>query len=194
MKKRRAIDPEATREAILAAALALFSERGYGATSVRDVAERAGVAKSLVLYHFASKELLWTTTIESHIRPLVGTFLRYAQGDPTLTFRGLLRARFEFMRTHPHIPRLMAWLTLEPAPFPGPIDEIAPRVIARAKAELAGTPHPPEILAALALGAVDGWFRYRGLYERLAHIPAEDGAADDQFLETLLQLLPEATS
>lgn len=190
---RRTNDPEKNREAILAAALICFSERGYGATSIQNVADRAGVAKSLLLYHFESKEVLWTSTLVAHVRPMVELFMRYANGDPTLTFRDLLRGRFEFMRTHPHLPRLLTWLSLEAAPFPAPIDEIAPRVLTRAKAEIEAAGdgrHAPEMIAAFALGAVDGWFRYRRLYERVAQIPEGDPAADTAFLATLLDIIP----
>lgn len=190
---RKTNDPEGNREAILAASLTCFSEQGFRATSIRDVAERAGVTKSLVLYHFESKEVLWTTTLETHVGPMVELFARYAQGDPSRTFYDLLRTRFEFLKTHPHLPRLLAWLTLESAPFPAPIDEIAPRVLARAKGEIAANGdhgHPPAMIAALALASVDGWFRYRGLYERVAGIAEGDPAADEAFLATLSALLP----
>lgn len=44
-----------TREAILVAAATEFDVRGYQATTYASIAVRAGVAKSLVSYHFASK-------------------------------------------------------------------------------------------------------------------------------------------
>jgi AcrR family transcriptional regulator len=44
-----------TREQILVAAAIEFQHRGYLATSYAAIAQRAGVAKSLVSYHFASK-------------------------------------------------------------------------------------------------------------------------------------------
>jgi len=194
---RKTNAPEKNREAILAAALTCFSEKGFAATSIQDVATRARIAKSLVLYHFESKEVLWMRTLESHVRPMVELFLRYANGDPSLTFADLLRGRFEFMSTHPHLPRLLTWLSLETAPFPAPIDEIAPRVLARAKVELGeavGGQLRPEMIAAFAMGAVDGWFRYRKLYERVANIPEGDPEGDPEadraFLETLLTLVP----
>ena len=49
---------ERTRQRILAAALELFREQGYEATTMRLVAERAGVALGNAYYYFASKELL----------------------------------------------------------------------------------------------------------------------------------------
>lgn len=43
-KSRRAVQAAETQQLILEAALKLFSSRGYGATSVADIAEEAGVA------------------------------------------------------------------------------------------------------------------------------------------------------
>ena len=45
---------------ILTIAAALFAERGYERTSMRDLAERCGVSKSLLYHHFADKEELYT--------------------------------------------------------------------------------------------------------------------------------------
>jgi AcrR family transcriptional regulator len=45
----------ATQEAILGAATQLFLERGYESTTVADVAERAGVSRATVFWHFSDK-------------------------------------------------------------------------------------------------------------------------------------------
>lgn len=44
-----------TRRLAKAAALELFSQNGYEATSLREIAERLGVTKAALYYHFASK-------------------------------------------------------------------------------------------------------------------------------------------
>lgn len=49
---------ERTRAQILEAALALFAERGWDGTTMRAVAERAGVSVGSAYYYFASKEHL----------------------------------------------------------------------------------------------------------------------------------------
>jgi AcrR family transcriptional regulator len=49
-------DAASTRERILDVALDLFSDKGYDATSLREIAERLGVTKAALYYHFASKE------------------------------------------------------------------------------------------------------------------------------------------
>jgi AcrR family transcriptional regulator len=54
----RALTPKAlrTRERILEAALGLFAEKGYEATTMRDVAREAGASLGLAYRYFASKE------------------------------------------------------------------------------------------------------------------------------------------
>ena len=54
----RVLTPKArrTRERILEAALALFAERGYEATTMRDVAREAGASLGLAYRYFAAKE------------------------------------------------------------------------------------------------------------------------------------------
>jgi AcrR family transcriptional regulator len=50
--------PEAasTRERILNVALELFTEKGFDGASLREIAERLGVTKAAIYYHFASKD------------------------------------------------------------------------------------------------------------------------------------------
>jgi AcrR family transcriptional regulator len=45
-----------TRDRILNVALELFTEKGYDGTSLREIAERLGVTKAALYYHFASKD------------------------------------------------------------------------------------------------------------------------------------------
>jgi AcrR family transcriptional regulator len=49
---------EETRRKIIAAAVELFGERGYAATGLGDIVERAGMTKGALYYHFDSKEAL----------------------------------------------------------------------------------------------------------------------------------------
>lgn len=48
-------EPE-VRKRLLAAALELFTKKGYSATSVREIVEIAGVTKPVLYYYFGSKE------------------------------------------------------------------------------------------------------------------------------------------
>src|SRR5258706_9120839 len=60
------------RAAILQAALDEFSTRGFAATRLDDVAQRAGVAKGTIYLHFADKESLFQELIRSMLHPLIG--------------------------------------------------------------------------------------------------------------------------
>ncbi|RJF95451.1 TetR/AcrR family transcriptional regulator [Noviherbaspirillum saxi] len=55
VKSRRAIEPTVSRDRILHAAARLFRERGYQATTVRDIAEAVGILSGSLFYHFRSK-------------------------------------------------------------------------------------------------------------------------------------------
>jgi AcrR family transcriptional regulator len=62
--ERRAEQKEATREAVLDAALALFAERGFDGASIRDIADRAGISHAVIRQHFGAKEDLWRAAVE----------------------------------------------------------------------------------------------------------------------------------
>ena len=56
---------EQTREQIISAALELFAERGFAATSTRRVAEAAGVSEGLIFHHFPNKQALLVAVARS---------------------------------------------------------------------------------------------------------------------------------
>src|SRR5262245_60997191 len=53
---RRAGEAGGTRERILDAALDLFVRKGYGETSLREIAAALGFSKAALYYHFESKQ------------------------------------------------------------------------------------------------------------------------------------------
>ena len=61
---------EKSRQQILDAALRLFSHRGYGATSVRDIAEEAGLSKGNVYHHFPDKETIFRALLERYFQAM----------------------------------------------------------------------------------------------------------------------------
>jgi AcrR family transcriptional regulator len=58
-------------ESLLAVAVAVFNERGYDGTSMGDLSERLGIAKSSIYYHVDSKEDLLRLALD---RALEGLF------------------------------------------------------------------------------------------------------------------------
>jgi AcrR family transcriptional regulator len=63
-KDKREAQGDATRMALLAAAREMFGESGYAATSIEEVAARAGVTKGAVYHHFGGKATLFQEVYE----------------------------------------------------------------------------------------------------------------------------------
>lgn len=64
MTPRRSEQAEVTRTALVAAARALFTERGYAATSTTEIVERAGVTRGALYHHFPAKDDLFRAVFE----------------------------------------------------------------------------------------------------------------------------------
>lgn len=53
-----------TPQRVLEAAELVFAEHGYGPAKLADIAERAGIRRPSLLYHFKSKEELYQATVQ----------------------------------------------------------------------------------------------------------------------------------
>ncbi len=71
-RKKRSLQPDehAVRERLLSAALDIFNERGYAATSVREIVEAAGVTKPSLYYYFGNKEGIYTELMREPFKSL----------------------------------------------------------------------------------------------------------------------------
>jgi AcrR family transcriptional regulator len=67
---RRRLTAEERRAGILNAALAVFSARGYHASSIDDIAREAGISKALIYEHFDSKHGLYGDLLEQNANEL----------------------------------------------------------------------------------------------------------------------------
>jgi AcrR family transcriptional regulator len=100
-------DPVADR--LLAVAAALFSQRGYEGTSVREITRRAKANLGAITYHFGSKEALYHAVIASRAEPLVQRVAEVAAqgGAPLDRIETIIRAFFDHILTHPEMPRML---------------------------------------------------------------------------------------
>jgi AcrR family transcriptional regulator len=74
---------EESRAKIVATALRLFGVNGYERTTVRQIAEAAGVAQGLLYSHFASKDELLRVIFQQSVQHVFASFARAEQGDPS---------------------------------------------------------------------------------------------------------------
>lgn len=79
------------RRAIMAAAAEVFVDKGFHATRIHDIAERARIGVGTVYNHFEQKEDVLLALLEEHMAALADRFAA-AQGDPR-SFAGRLEAR-----------------------------------------------------------------------------------------------------
>ncbi len=86
--------PERTYRAIVDAALLLFEEQGYHATSVAQVVDAAGVTKGAFYHHFDSKEALLFVMHDEFIDFLLAHTEEALAGsdEPVAQLRGVIRA------------------------------------------------------------------------------------------------------
>jgi AcrR family transcriptional regulator len=88
-----------TRARIQQVAIELFSEHGLQQTSLRDIADRLGVTKPALYYHFASREDL----LNSLVQPMIEDFEAYAaaqQAAAPIETRELLGSYFDLAYKH----------------------------------------------------------------------------------------------
>jgi len=97
-------DRRDTKARVVAAASALFAERGFHGTTVRDIAQRARVNLAAGHYHFGSKETLYLEVLRAQFADIMATLAargaRLAAHAPTPTaarLRAMLHMRIVAM-------------------------------------------------------------------------------------------------
>jgi AcrR family transcriptional regulator len=85
------------RGKILLTAARLFIEQGYESTSMRQIAEGAGVSLSLANYHFGSKRNIGVRLIRGHLRTMQPYVSEYTRHDERLFAATLLRLNYNLM-------------------------------------------------------------------------------------------------
>lgn len=124
---------ETTRLAIEDAAIELFMEQGYHATSMRQIAERAGLALGGIYNHFASKEEIFEAiVVDKHPYRIILPLVMEAPGETAEEF---LRNAFKITVTElGNDPVYIKLMMIEMVEFSGRhgasmFKEIAPKVL-----------------------------------------------------------------
>jgi AcrR family transcriptional regulator len=108
MPRKAKIRPdEPGLEKVLEAGLELFGERGYHATSIADIGERAGIAKSVLYHYFDSKAALYAAIVEAETRDLLESVAAAVPDEPTAPrLRAGVTAYLSFLAERPATWRL----------------------------------------------------------------------------------------
>ncbi|NYI07075.1 TetR/AcrR family transcriptional regulator [Allostreptomyces psammosilenae] len=97
----------ATRQKLYDAAVTLIAEQGYSATTVDEIADRAGVAKGTVYYNFASKAELFEELLKHGVDLLTERLRSAAEGRRDVeALDAMIRAGLEFIARYPAFAQL----------------------------------------------------------------------------------------
>ncbi|WP_405784972.1 TetR family transcriptional regulator [Streptomyces sp. NBC_01378] len=94
----------AGHKALIEAARTEFAENGYGGTSIRDIAQRAGVSLSALYYYYKSKQDLLVAILDEGLDAYFGaceSALASAGDDPAEQLEVLVAATVRFRSEHP---------------------------------------------------------------------------------------------
>ena len=171
---------EQTRRRILEAALALFQQRGFTETTMRDIAKEAGVALGAAYYYFDSKDAIVMAFYEQAQQEWVPAAEKALSGSKDLKQRlnGVIDAKFKCFAPHR---RLLATLSghVDPqhplSPFGEPTRHIRDRDIGFMTRALEGAkvkltpdlkPFMPRVLWLYQLGLILFWIYDRSPQQR----------------------------
>ena len=89
---RREAEARATREALIAAALELFTERGYAAVGTEEIVARAKVTRGALYHHFTDKRDLFRAVferVEADLMERIGATMESANDPYELMVSGM---------------------------------------------------------------------------------------------------------
>jgi TetR/AcrR family transcriptional regulator, cholesterol catabolism regulator len=72
--RRGPVNGESRRSQLLGMAAELFATRGYSQTTVRDIADEAGILSGSLYHHFESKEAMLKEILEGFMGGMLGSF------------------------------------------------------------------------------------------------------------------------
>lgn len=104
-----------SRDVILDAAIRCFAEKGFAATTIKDLASEAQVNSALLYYYFADKQTLYRETLHHIAERLSASAGRRLDDElaPDDAIRRFVQQQAEFLIANPHVPRLMLREMLE---------------------------------------------------------------------------------
>jgi AcrR family transcriptional regulator len=106
---RKWLASEATRAAILDAAMAEFAGKGLAGARVDEIARQTETSKHMIYYHFGSKERLYEAVLKLAYDQfqIAEQAIDYEALDPVAAMRSLIEATFDMHAAHPDSVRII---------------------------------------------------------------------------------------
>jgi len=166
------------RRQLLDAALELFSRKGYGGATTKEIAAVAGVTEAIIFRHFPTKQALYTAVLDSkaescgHEEWLAAIQAHMDRNDDAGVMRTLAAAILESYRTDARFERILLFAALEGHElglahhrrFAVPVFELFRDYIARRQREGALRDYDPGIVIAAIAGMAQNYAIYTELF------------------------------
>ena len=166
------------RRQLLDAALDLFSRKGFGGATTKEIAAAAGVTEAIIFRHFPSKQALYTAVLDSrtedcsHDEWFAGIQAHMDRNDDAGVLRMLAAGILESYRTDARFERILLFAALEGhelglAHYRGyavPVFELFRDYIARRQREGALRDYNPGIVIAAIAGMAQNYAIYTELF------------------------------
>ena len=152
---------EQSRERILASAMALFAEQGYGETTIRDIARAAGIAQGLLYNYFSGKEEVMLALFAQSMAQVRLSFEAATEGGtPAAQLERLIRRSFEIVQAQQQFWKLSYAVRMQPAVLAGlggQLDAWIATIMQTLEIHLrAAGVAQPEVEAAILFAQIDG--------------------------------------
>jgi TetR/AcrR family transcriptional regulator len=188
------------RNQLLDVAIDLFSRKGFGGTTTKEIAAAAGVTEAIIFRHFATKQDLYKAILDTRCAdPIASAWFAEARqfmenNDDAGLFRALVATIVKCKREDPRFERLMLHAALEGHElaimhhnqFTLPIGKQLIDYIAKRQAEGAIRKFDPAAVLFAVAGVAQFYASQKYLYQ-CADIPLSDDAIIDAFLAILMK-------
>jgi TetR/AcrR family transcriptional regulator len=122
---------------ILKAGEEIFAKRGFEGATTAEIAERAGVLKATLHYHFRTKQDLYTSVLDRVLDIWSGAMGDIsADAEPADALRRYIERKMEYSRELPELTRLWAMEVLTGAPHIQPFLRMRVRRIVNEKSKV----------------------------------------------------------
>lgn len=192
-----------TTALILRSALREFATQGFEGARMSDIAERAGITKPLLHYHFSDKEKLWKAAVANGFEEMMANFQNMPHElkdlDPLSSTKVFLRRYVAFVAHNPELGRIVVIEGYKAGPRARwllenhvlPMNQFAIAMVAAAQAKGIIKPIAPDQVVAMLNGSINVYFNEIQMRRRLAG-DEEDIAIDtdtiNQFADHLIDV------
>lgn len=195
---------EGTREKILAAARVEFIDNGLRGARMQEIANRAGVNKALLHYHFRDKETLYRAVLELATQrmknEIFAVFAPSEEVPPEESIRRLVRVYVMALRDHPDMVGLVLRELADGgrnlAEVVGGVAPVVGRVLGGVDREMrrisGGTPAIDGLHVLMSLFSMCwGVFLLKPVYSRILSAAGVRTEFDDAFLEERVRAIAD---